>query len=602
MADVRSVFRGLWVLAIISVVVLVAASRRADRGRTWRAVRGGAIGLSIGVVDRRRRRVLRLRPALRAVPHDLLPGRLVSVRPDHGPARPALPVHVLVRDRDGRRGRDHRRRGRGGVRGGTASRRAQRRRARRRNWRRCRSPARERAAGRGAAQRRSRPRRGPRRHRPGRHGTDHRLPMPSGGSPPRPSSGASRSRRGRTRRWTATRSAPPIPPPRRRTDPVELRVIGDIAAGAAPDVTVEPGTAARIATGARLPDGADAVVPVERPRRSTRPAAQAHGAATRPDPFRRACLVHEPVPPGGSVRAEGSDLKAGATLLRAGTAITAAAVTLLAGAGVERLLVHRLPRIAVLATGDEVRAPGQPLGPAGIPDANGPGLRALVTAAGGEALDLGIATRRPRRRPDPAPLGPRRRRRRPHRLGRRLGRPVRRRQDRHRDHRPHRPLAGRRPARQAVRVRDRRSPGRWRPGPPVRPPRQPGLVRRHLRALRPPRHPRARGPARPAPAGRSRRPGRTGLQEPRPPRIHPRRSRPRRDRRPDPRRSWPRPRPPRGRAGESRHLGPRRRRRPGGHPRSRRLAPRRRRGRAVVARPGMMVATSLATTATRART
>jgi integral membrane protein (TIGR01906 family) len=50
MADVRSVFRGLWVLAIISVVVLVAASRRADRGRTWRAIRGGAIGLSIGVV------------------------------------------------------------------------------------------------------------------------------------------------------------------------------------------------------------------------------------------------------------------------------------------------------------------------------------------------------------------------------------------------------------------------------------------------------------------------------------------------------------------------------------------------------------------------
>lgn len=50
MADVRSVFRGLWILAVVSVVVLVAASRRADRGRTWRAVRGGAIGLSIGVV------------------------------------------------------------------------------------------------------------------------------------------------------------------------------------------------------------------------------------------------------------------------------------------------------------------------------------------------------------------------------------------------------------------------------------------------------------------------------------------------------------------------------------------------------------------------
>jgi integral membrane protein (TIGR01906 family) len=50
MTDVQTVFRGLWVLAIVSVVVLVAASRRADRGRTWRAVRRGAIGLSIGVV------------------------------------------------------------------------------------------------------------------------------------------------------------------------------------------------------------------------------------------------------------------------------------------------------------------------------------------------------------------------------------------------------------------------------------------------------------------------------------------------------------------------------------------------------------------------
>jgi molybdopterin molybdotransferase len=67
---------------------------------------------------------------------------------------------------------------------------------------------------------------------------------------------------------------------------------------------------------------------------------------------------------------------------------------LLAGAGVEEIRVHRLPRVGVLATGDEVRAPGEPLGPAGIPDANGPGLRAQVTAAGGEAIDLGIATDR----------------------------------------------------------------------------------------------------------------------------------------------------------------------------------------------------------------
>ena len=178
----------------------------------------------------------------------------------------------------------------------------------------------------------------------------------------------------------------------REEAPVELRVIGDIAAGAAPDVHVTPDTAARIATGARLPGGADAVVPVE----ATTPL----DAAGRLGPRGRdatgsvptACLVHETVAPGGSVRLAASDLKAGAVLLEPGTAMTAAAVTLVAGAGVDALLVHRLPRIGVLATGDEIRGPGQPLGPAGIPDANGPGLRALVTAAGGESIDLGIAS------------------------------------------------------------------------------------------------------------------------------------------------------------------------------------------------------------------
>jgi molybdopterin molybdotransferase len=174
--------------------------------------------------------------------------------------------------------------------------------------------------------------------------------------------------------------------------PVELRVIGDIAAGAVPNVAVESGKAVRIATGARLPDGADAVVPVEAttPLDADRQPGPRGRDATGPVPA--ACLVHEVVPAGGSVRAAASDLTAGAQLLPPGSAITAATVALIAGAGVESLLVHRRPRVAVLATGDEVRAPGQALGEAGIPDANGPGLRALVTAAGGEAVDLGIAT------------------------------------------------------------------------------------------------------------------------------------------------------------------------------------------------------------------
>jgi molybdopterin molybdotransferase len=174
--------------------------------------------------------------------------------------------------------------------------------------------------------------------------------------------------------------------------PVTLRVIGDIAAGAETDVVVVPGTAARIATGARLPEGADAVVPVE----ATTPLDELGQAGPRGrdanGPLPAACIVHEAVGIGGSIRKTGSDLEAGATILGAGTAITAATVALIAGAGVDRVEVHRRPRIAVLATGDEVRAPGQPLGPSGIPDANGPGLRALVTASGGEPMDLGIAS------------------------------------------------------------------------------------------------------------------------------------------------------------------------------------------------------------------
>ena len=81
-------------------------------------------------------------------------------------------------------------------------------------------------------------------------------------------------------------------------------------------------------------------------------------------------------------------------MLRTGAVVTPPAVALIAGSGAASVSVHRRPRIAVLATGDEVRAAGEPLGPAGIPDANRPALLAQVAAAGGEPLDLGIATDR----------------------------------------------------------------------------------------------------------------------------------------------------------------------------------------------------------------
>ncbi len=171
-----------------------------------------------------------------------------------------------------------------------------------------------------------------------------------------------------------------------------LEVVGEVRAGFAPDVIVRPGTAVRIATGARLPDGADAVIPVEATTPLDADGQPGPRGRDATGPLPAAIDVHEVVRPGGSVRATGSDLVEGTTLVEPGTAIGAATIALLAGAGVEAIDVHRRPRVAVLATGDEVRAPGQMLGPAGIPDANGPGLRALATLAGADVIDLGIAT------------------------------------------------------------------------------------------------------------------------------------------------------------------------------------------------------------------
>jgi molybdopterin molybdotransferase len=174
-------------------------------------------------------------------------------------------------------------------------------------------------------------------------------------------------------------------------DPVRLDVIGDIGAGQAPEVEVRRGTAVRIATGAPVPPGATAVVPVE----LTTPLAADGTAGPRgrdaTGPLPSACLVHAIVDAGGSIRREGSDLSANVKVLEPGRVLTASAVALAAGAGVPQLMVHRRPRVAVLATGDEVVPAGRDLGPAGIPDANGPGLAALVEECGGEPQTLGIA-------------------------------------------------------------------------------------------------------------------------------------------------------------------------------------------------------------------
>jgi molybdopterin molybdotransferase len=174
--------------------------------------------------------------------------------------------------------------------------------------------------------------------------------------------------------------------------PAGLTVIGEVRAGIAPSTSVQPGTAIRIATGAPIPPGADAVVQVELTTPTDAagtPSGPRGRDATGAPPA--GILVHEVIAVGAAVRRRGSDLADGTTILEAGTAISAAGIALASGSGVSQVVVYPRPRVVVLATGDEIVTAGEPLGPAGIPDANGPGLAALVEAAGGEAIRSGIA-------------------------------------------------------------------------------------------------------------------------------------------------------------------------------------------------------------------
>ena len=157
--------------------------------------------------------------------------------------------------------------------------------------------------------------------------------------------------------------------------PVELADLGTLAAGAASDVTVGVGQALRIMTGAPLPAGADAIVMVE---------------LTRPGRAPGTVEVAEPVAVGTSVRAAGSDIAVGEVVLQPGTVLTPGVLGVLASLGASRAPCHRRPTVGVLSTGDELVAPGEPLGPGQIRDANRPMLLALVAETGCTPVDLGI--------------------------------------------------------------------------------------------------------------------------------------------------------------------------------------------------------------------
>jgi len=155
--------------------------------------------------------------------------------------------------------------------------------------------------------------------------------------------------------------------------PVCLKVIETVAAGMVPSHEVKAGTATRIMTGAAMPEGAEAVVRVE----------DTSGTDDMVE-------VRVAVSPGEAVRAAGEDLSAGTVVFERGRLLRPADIGALASVGTTTLRVTRRPRVAILATGDELVDVGQAQGPGQIVNSNEYALAAAVEEAGGDPVRLGI--------------------------------------------------------------------------------------------------------------------------------------------------------------------------------------------------------------------
>ena len=168
------------------------------------------------------------------------------------------------------------------------------------------------------------------------------------------------------------------------TGGAELRVAAPVPAGAGESI-LEPGTASPIMTGAMMPAGADAVVPIERAIPDSFPVPGVES------------VVRLPATAAGTyVRAAGSDIASGQLALSAGTHLGPGQLGLLAGLGMAAVEVHLPVKVLLITTGDEVVEPGLPLDPGKIYDANGTLLAASMRQAGLQVTRTGIATDDPR--------------------------------------------------------------------------------------------------------------------------------------------------------------------------------------------------------------
>ena len=163
------------------------------------------------------------------------------------------------------------------------------------------------------------------------------------------------------------------------TEPVTMPVVGDVAAGSSGAYTVQPGLCVRIMTGAPMPAGADAVVPLE----------WTDGGVAQ-------VSIRRPAAVGAHIRRAGEDATVGTTVLTAGTHLGATQVGLLAAVGRDRVQARPRPRVVVLSTGSELVDPGTALSPGKIPDSNSSLLTAAAQEAGGIAYRVGIVPDDPR--------------------------------------------------------------------------------------------------------------------------------------------------------------------------------------------------------------
>ena len=166
-------------------------------------------------------------------------------------------------------------------------------------------------------------------------------------------------------------------------EPKSVRLLAEkLDAGRAPSVDVQVGEAVAISTGGMVPRGADAILMVEH---SETRAVEGDSAASRVE-----VLIRRAVTPGSGVAFAGTDIATGETVLRGGTVLTSRETGVLAALGESRVSVWRRPRVAIISTGNEIIAPGEPMRPAAVYDSNSQVLADAVRELGGEPQLCGI--------------------------------------------------------------------------------------------------------------------------------------------------------------------------------------------------------------------